>query len=73
MRSDLVEVAERIGFNGKVPFDFKVPVGTLDVPVAGSTPTVVFPVRIEGLTARLDRAAPRLGANAEVYDEWVRP
>ena len=34
MRSDLIEVAERIGFNGKVPFDFKVPVGTLDVPVA---------------------------------------
>jgi cell division protein FtsI/penicillin-binding protein 2 len=32
MRSDLVEVAERIGFNGRVPFDFKVPVGTLDVP-----------------------------------------
>jgi cell division protein FtsI/penicillin-binding protein 2 len=33
MRSDLLEVAERIGFNGRVPFDFKVPVGTLDVPV----------------------------------------
>jgi cell division protein FtsI/penicillin-binding protein 2 len=32
MRSDLIEVAERIGFNGRVPFDFKVPVGTLDVP-----------------------------------------
>ncbi len=33
MRSDLLEVAERVGFNGRVPFDFKVPVGTLDVPV----------------------------------------
>ena len=32
MRSDLIEIAERIGFNGRVPFDFKVPVGTLDVP-----------------------------------------
>jgi succinate--hydroxymethylglutarate CoA-transferase len=46
-------------------------VGTLDLPVAGPTPTVVFPVRIEGLDARLDRAAPVLGADAEVYDEWV--
>ena len=34
MRSDLIEIAERIGFNGTVPFDFKVPLGTLDVPVA---------------------------------------
>jgi cell division protein FtsI/penicillin-binding protein 2 len=32
MRGDLLEVAERIGFNGRVPFDFKAPVGTLDVP-----------------------------------------
>jgi peptidoglycan glycosyltransferase len=32
MRADLVEVAERIGFNGRVPFDYKVPLGTLDVP-----------------------------------------
>jgi peptidoglycan glycosyltransferase len=32
MRADLVEIAERIGFNGRIPFDFKVPVGTLDVP-----------------------------------------
>jgi cell division protein FtsI/penicillin-binding protein 2 len=32
MRADLVEVAERIGFNGRVPFDFKVTLGTLDVP-----------------------------------------
>lgn len=32
MRSDLIEVAERIGFNGRVPFDFKAPLGTLDVP-----------------------------------------
>jgi len=33
MRSDLLEVAERIGFNGRVPFDFPASVGTLDVPV----------------------------------------
>jgi cell division protein FtsI/penicillin-binding protein 2 len=32
MRADLIEIAERIGFNGRVPFDFKVPVGTLEVP-----------------------------------------
>ena len=46
-------------------------VGALDVPVAGLTPTVVFPVRIEGQDARLDRGAPVLGADADVYDEWV--
>lgn len=46
-------------------------VGTLDVPVAGPTPTVVFPVRVEGQTPRLDRGAPRLGANVEVHDEWA--
>ncbi|WP_182375992.1 CoA transferase [Nocardioides sp. WS12] len=45
-------------------------VGTVDVPVAGPTPTVVFPVRVEGLAPRLDRGAPRLGADADVYDEW---
>ncbi|MEU6559067.1 CaiB/BaiF CoA transferase family protein [Nocardia nova] len=45
-------------------------VGSLDVPVAGPTPTVVFPVRIEGQDARLDRAAPRLGGDDDVYDEW---
>jgi crotonobetainyl-CoA:carnitine CoA-transferase CaiB-like acyl-CoA transferase len=46
-------------------------VGSLDVPLAGPTPTVVFPVRIEGQRPRLDRSAPRLGADADVYDEWV--
>jgi succinate--hydroxymethylglutarate CoA-transferase len=46
-------------------------VGSLDVPVAGPTPTVVFPVRIEGAAPRLDRGAPRLGADADVYAEWV--
>ncbi|MQY21427.1 CaiB/BaiF CoA transferase family protein [Nocardia macrotermitis] len=45
-------------------------VGSLDVPVAGPTPTVVFPVRIEGQDARLDRGAPRLGGDDEVFDEW---
>jgi cell division protein FtsI/penicillin-binding protein 2 len=32
VRADLIEVAERLGFNGSVPFDFPVPVGTLSVP-----------------------------------------
>jgi crotonobetainyl-CoA:carnitine CoA-transferase CaiB-like acyl-CoA transferase len=47
-------------------------VASVDVPVAGPTPTVVFPVRIEGQRPRLDRGAPRLGADADVHDEWVR-
>jgi crotonobetainyl-CoA:carnitine CoA-transferase CaiB-like acyl-CoA transferase len=46
-------------------------VGTLDVPLGGPTPTVVFPVRVEGLAPRLDRAAPELGGDVEVYDEWA--
>jgi crotonobetainyl-CoA:carnitine CoA-transferase CaiB-like acyl-CoA transferase len=46
-------------------------VAPVDVPVAGPTPTVVFPVRIQGQQPRLDRGAPRLGADAAVYDEWV--
>ncbi|KRC52584.1 CaiB/BaiF CoA transferase family protein [Nocardioides sp. Root240] len=46
-------------------------VGTLDVPVAGPTPTVLFPVRVEGLSPRLDRGAPRLGADDAVHDEWA--
>jgi succinate---hydroxymethylglutarate CoA-transferase len=43
----------------------------LDVPVAGPMPTVVFPVRIEGQDARLDRRPPLLGEHPEVYAEWV--
>ncbi|MFC7494388.1 MULTISPECIES: CaiB/BaiF CoA transferase family protein [unclassified Nocardioides] len=46
-------------------------VADIDVPVAGPTPTVVFPVRIEGQQPRLDRGAPVLGADVDVYDEWV--
>lgn len=46
-------------------------VDTLAVPLAGETPTVVFPVRIEGQSARLDRGAPELGADTDVYAEWV--
>jgi succinate---hydroxymethylglutarate CoA-transferase len=46
-------------------------VADIDVPVAGPTPTVVFPVRIEGQPPRLDRGAPVLGADTDVYDEWV--
>jgi cell division protein FtsI/penicillin-binding protein 2 len=32
MRTDLIEVAERLGFNGSIPFDFPAKVGTLNVP-----------------------------------------
>jgi cell division protein FtsI/penicillin-binding protein 2 len=32
LRSDLVEIAEQLGMNHNVPFDFPVPVGTLSVP-----------------------------------------
>lgn len=43
----------------------------LDVPLAGETPTVVFPARIEGLEPRLDRPAPVLGHDTdEVLAEW---
>ena len=41
------------------------------MPVAGEVPQVVFPVRIEELSPRLDRGAPGLGADADVYDEWL--
>lgn len=47
-------------------------VARLDVPVAGETPTVVYPVRISGLAPRLDRGAPGLGAHPEVIEEWTR-
>ncbi|GAA1917304.1 CaiB/BaiF CoA transferase family protein [Nocardioides hwasunensis] len=46
-------------------------VGRVDVPIAGATPTVVFPVRISGQTPRLDRGAPALGAHREVVEEWI--
>jgi crotonobetainyl-CoA:carnitine CoA-transferase CaiB-like acyl-CoA transferase len=46
-------------------------VGRVPMPVAGEVPTVVFPVRIEGQTSRLDRGAPALGADADVHTEWV--
>ncbi|MFJ9313054.1 CaiB/BaiF CoA transferase family protein [Pimelobacter simplex] len=46
-------------------------VAPVDVPVAGPTPSVVFPVRVEGLAPRLERGAPRLGADAGVHDEWA--
>jgi cell division protein FtsI/penicillin-binding protein 2 len=32
LRNGLVDTAQALGFNGLVPFDFDVPVGTLDVP-----------------------------------------
>jgi crotonobetainyl-CoA:carnitine CoA-transferase CaiB-like acyl-CoA transferase len=41
------------------------------VPVAGVTPTVVYPVRVAGVPSRLDRAAPELGADTDdVPLEW---
>ncbi len=46
-------------------------VDRIAMPVAGEVPTVVFPVRIEGQSPRLDRGAPELGADPEVYAEWV--
>ena len=46
-------------------------VARLDVPVAGETPTVIYPVRISGLAPRLERGAPALGAHPEVHAEWV--
>jgi peptidoglycan glycosyltransferase len=79
MRADLIEVAERIGFNGKVPFDFKVPVGTLDVPVAdlefaraaagfrGSTLTPLGGVYLAAVIAS-GGLAPRLRIVAKAED-----
>ena len=32
MRSDLIDTAQALGFNGKVPFELDVPMGTLEVP-----------------------------------------
>jgi cell division protein FtsI/penicillin-binding protein 2 len=32
LRDDLLSVAERLGFNGNIPFDWEVPVGSLTVP-----------------------------------------
>ena len=32
LRSDLIDTAQALGFNGKVPFELDVPMGTLDVP-----------------------------------------
>lgn len=46
-------------------------VGHVEVPVAGTVPTVVYPVRIDGRAPRLDRGAPALGAHPDVHDEWV--
>jgi cell division protein FtsI/penicillin-binding protein 2 len=79
MRADLIEVAERIGFNGTVPFDFKVPLGTLDVPVAdlefaraaagfrGSTLTPLGGVYLAAVIAS-GGLAPRLRIVAKAED-----
>jgi len=43
----------------------------LDLPAAGPTPAVVYPVRISGMARRPDQPAPRLGADTdEVLTEW---
>ena len=46
-------------------------VATLPMPVAGQTSTVVYPARVEGLAPRLDRGAPVLGGDPEVFEEWA--
>jgi crotonobetainyl-CoA:carnitine CoA-transferase CaiB-like acyl-CoA transferase len=46
-------------------------VARVPMPVAGEVPQVLFPVHIEGLSPRLDRGAPELGADVDVHDEWV--
>ncbi len=46
-------------------------VSRVPMPVAGEVPQVVFPVRIEGQPPRLDRGAPALGADEDLYAEWV--
>jgi len=46
-------------------------VARVPMPVAGEVAQVVFPVRIEGQSPRLDRGAPSLGADADVYAEWA--
>jgi crotonobetainyl-CoA:carnitine CoA-transferase CaiB-like acyl-CoA transferase len=44
----------------------------LEVPVAGRTPTIVYPARVSGLTSRLDRAPPRLGEHTtDVPLDWA--
>jgi succinate---hydroxymethylglutarate CoA-transferase len=46
-------------------------VAQIDVPVAGMTPTVIYPARVTGIEARLDRSPPRLGEHTrEVLDDW---
>jgi len=43
----------------------------LATPVAGITPTVVYPARVNGLSPRLDRSAPILGEHTcEVLSQW---
>jgi crotonobetainyl-CoA:carnitine CoA-transferase CaiB-like acyl-CoA transferase len=46
-------------------------VARVPMPVAGETSTVVFPARIEGVGPRLDRGAPVLDGDREVFEEWV--
>lgn len=43
----------------------------MTIPVAGETRTTVFPVRVNGVEARLDLSPPRLGEHTdEVLAEW---
>jgi len=46
-------------------------VARVPMPVAGETSTVVYPARVEGLPPRLDRGAPELGGDPDVFEEWV--
>ncbi|MFT4084856.1 MAG: CoA transferase [Nocardioides sp.] len=48
--------------------------GGQDLPVAGPTPTLLFPARIDGRTTPVERAAPALGADTdEVLAQWRAP
>jgi crotonobetainyl-CoA:carnitine CoA-transferase CaiB-like acyl-CoA transferase len=44
----------------------------MEVPVAGSTNTVAYPVRLDGQRVRAMRPPPRLGEHSdEVFAEWT--
>jgi penicillin-binding protein A len=80
VRSDLIEVSERLGFNGSVPFDVPVLVGTLSVPyndldfartAAGFRGTTLTPLGgayLAGVIAN-GGLAPRFRILAEASDE----
>jgi len=45
---------------------------SMDVPVAGATSTIAYPVQMNGQRARASRAPPQLGEHTEdVFAEWL--